>query len=84
LAAFMAQRKLSPAGFGDIVSANRSQIYRLLTGERGPSAGLAARIEAETGIRTAEWPPRRRKTRRSVVVRRVARKAARQSTNHSS
>lgn len=46
-----------------MVGANRSQIYRLLTSERGPSVDLAARIEAETGgvIRATDWASKRRR-----------------------
>jgi plasmid maintenance system antidote protein VapI len=64
LAAFLERQGFSTGSFAALIGANRSQIYRLCKGDRGPSVDLAARIEQETGgeIRAADWtvPPRRR------------------------
>jgi hypothetical protein len=80
LGALLAERKNTPAAFGKLIRANRSQVYRLLSGERGPSVGLAARIEAATGgaIKAADWstppaPARRTRGRKGPTHRRVAR-----------
>ena len=57
LAAYLEKNGLSTAAFASRCGANRSQIYRLLVGERGPSTALAVAIEEATGgaVRVRDW-----------------------------
>jgi transcriptional regulator with XRE-family HTH domain len=83
LAAYLKERELSPADFAKAIGANRSQVYRLLTGERGPSVDLAARIEETSGgaIKAADWAGGSRSLKRKRATRA---RHARSSLNHES
>lgn len=67
---------VSPAEMARRLGANRSQVYRLLSGERGPSNGLAVRIREATGVAESDWAsaaPGRPKGRRVLPARSAAR-----------
>lgn len=76
LATYLEQKGLSPAQFGALVGAHRTQINRIASGERGASGVLALAIEKATdgAVKAADVvrarKPKRRHARR--VSRRVA------------
>ena len=75
LARYLAQAGLSPAQFGALVGAHRTQINRIATGERGASGLLALAIEKATNgsVRAADVVRgRKARKRHPHKVRRVA------------
>lgn len=54
---YLREHGQTPAEFAEAVKAHRSQIYRLLTGERGPGIDLAAEIERVTSgaVPARDW-----------------------------
>lgn len=66
LVAWLEEHELTPAAFAARIAANRSQIYRLTTGERGPSIDLAYRIQEATGgvVLASGWARDRRHPRK--------------------
>jgi transcriptional regulator with XRE-family HTH domain len=74
LRGYLSAQRLSTVEFAGLVGANRSQVFRLVTDERGPSIELAARIEKATGgkVRSVDWTvpaPGARKAPARVVAR---------------
>lgn len=68
LARYLASNDLSPAAFGQLVGADRQQIWRLANGARGPSVDLAVRIEEATdgAVPVESWAKAKRPTRRAA------------------
>jgi plasmid maintenance system antidote protein VapI len=80
---YLSARRLSTIEFAGLVGANRSQVFRLVTAERGPSIELATRIERATGgkVRVADWTTPLASARKAA--RSVARLAAASNDKHS-
>lgn len=77
LAAYLADKKISPADFAIAVRAHRSQIYRAMKGDRRPGADLRLAIEDETrgAVPARSWSEKVARNGRRPVPRRTAARA---------
>jgi DNA-binding transcriptional regulator YdaS (Cro superfamily) len=67
LARFLSESGTSAGAFARLVKADRSQIYRCASGERGPSIELAVEIERATkgAVPVESWAKPVKKARRN-------------------